>query len=234
MSIPAVLIGGLLWNINPKLPFLVALTIDGAIRLPILIYKIPETLIVYGHHYPTGPHIILYGLSGSGKTTIAHLVQKELSLEIIDENAFKDEKQNEGSILSSFTNNDLQEINNKLNIILNKSDRAIVIEGKLAIFAAKDKSKGLVILLVAPKYERVRRESRERNEPDFVVLKKVEEEDRKIAKLTRRLFGVDISKLPPFDIAINTESIPLEKILEIIKLLYSEEKRENGDKQQSK
>lgn len=67
MSIPAVLVGGLLWNIDLRLPFLMALIVDGIIRFPVLIYEIPETLIIHGHHYPTGPHIILYGLPGSGK-----------------------------------------------------------------------------------------------------------------------------------------------------------------------
>jgi len=40
----------------------------------------------------------------------------------------------------------------------------------------------------------------------------------------RRLYGADISKLPPFDIAINTDRIPPEKIVRIISLLREDKK----------
>jgi len=229
-SIPAVLVGGLLWNIDPRLPFIMALIVDGAIRFPVLIHEIPETLIVHGHHHPTGPHIILYGLPGSGKTSIARLVQKELSLEIIDESIIRSEKRNGSLPLIPLIDNGDEEIKKKLDDILAKTNRAAIIEGEPAIFAAKDEDKGLIILLVAPKDERVRREIKERGEPDFVTLRRIEEEDRKITKLTRQLFGADISKLPPFDIAINTERIPPEKIVKIIKILRGDKNEENVNK----
>jgi cytidylate kinase len=60
------------------------------------------------------------------------------------------------------------------------------------------------------------------------MLKRIEEEDVKIAKLTRQLFGADILKLPPFDIAINTERIPPEKIVKIIKILHSDRGEESA------
>lgn len=44
-AIPASLIGGFLWNVDPKLPFIIALAVDGLIRYPILIRHIPETPI---------------------------------------------------------------------------------------------------------------------------------------------------------------------------------------------
>ncbi|MEM2150339.1 MAG: MFS transporter [Candidatus Bathyarchaeia archaeon] len=229
MAIPAVLIGGLLWNIDPRLPFVMALVVDGLIRFPVLIYEIPETLIVHGHHHPMGPHIILYGLPGAGKTLIARLVQRELSLEIIDERAIGEEikgQENHLIPLPFLEKGNEREIEEKLNSILSKISRAAVIEGEPALFAAKDEDKGLIVLLVAPKDERVKREMRKYGGPDFVVLKKIEDEDRKFLRLTRQLFGADVSKLPPFDIAINTERIPPEKILKIIKILYSGDNRE--------
>ncbi|MEM2961088.1 MAG: MFS transporter, partial [Candidatus Bathyarchaeia archaeon] len=58
MAIPAAILGGFLWDIDPRFPFIMALLVDGLIRLPVLIYMIPETLIVHGPHHPTGPHII--------------------------------------------------------------------------------------------------------------------------------------------------------------------------------
>ncbi|MEM2342024.1 MAG: MFS transporter [Candidatus Bathyarchaeia archaeon] len=231
MSIPAVIAGGILWNIDPRLPFLMALCVDGLIRLPVLAHKIPETLIVHGHHHPTGPHIILYGLPGAGKTSIARLVQRELSLEVIDESMFAEKEEHKDAVIQiPFIRNDNGEekIEEKLNAILSRRDKAVIIEGEPAIFAAKDEDKGLIVLLVAPKDERVRREIKKHGEPDFLAFKRIEEGDRKIAKLTRQLFGADISKLPPFDIAINTERIPPEKIVKIIALLRGEgESREN-------
>lgn len=234
MSIPAVIAGGILWNIDPRLPFLMALCVDGLIRLPILAYKIPETLIVHGHHHPTGPHIILYGLPGAGKTSIARLVQRELSLEVIDESVFAEEEHKDTVIQIPFirNGNGEEKIEEKLNAILSRRDKAVIIEGEPAIFAAKDEDKGLIVLLVAPKDERVRREIKKHGGPDFLAFKRIEEEDRKIAKLTRQLFGADISKLPPFDIAINTERIPPEKIVKIIALLREE--GENGDNKVSR
>jgi len=221
MAIPAALIGGLLWNIDPRLPFIMALLVDGLIRLPILIYKVPETLIARSHRHPTGPHIILYGLPSSGKTSIARLVQRELSLEVIDERTFGEEEQNVPSIPIPFLsgNGNEKRVKEKLNSILAEKNRAVIIEGEPAIFAAKDEAKGLIILLVAPREERVQREIKKHGGPDFVALKRVEERDRKVAKLTRQLFNADISKLPPFDVAINTERIPPEKIVKMIALL---------------
>ena len=52
-----------------------------------------------------------------------------------------------------------------------------------------------------------------------MALRELEEKDREVARLTRQLYGVDISKLPPFDVAINTERIPPERIVKIISLL---------------
>ena len=221
MAIPAALIGGLLWNIDPRLPFIMALLVDGLIRLPILIYKVPETLIARSRRHPAGPHIILYGLPSSGKTSIARLVQRELSLEVIDERTFGEEEQNVPSIPIPFLsgNGNERRVKEKLNSILAEKNRAVIIEGEPAIFAAKDEAKGLIILLVAPREERVQREIKKHGGPDFVALKRVEERDRKVAKLTRQLFNADISKLPPFDVAINTERIPPEKIVKMIALL---------------
>ena len=232
MTIPAVLVGGLLWNVDPRLPFLMSLLIDVLIRLPILVYKIPETLIVYARHHPTGPHIILYGLSGSGKTSVARLVQRELSLEIVNESAFGREYRRTLPVPIPFINgsNIERKIRERLNSILSRKDRAVIIEGEPAIFAAKDKAKGLRVLLVAPKEERVRRRIKKHGGPDFVAFRKIEEKDRKIVKLTRELLGADISKLPPFDIAINTERIPPEKIAKIIALLRNDGKDENEGK----
>lgn len=231
MAIPAVLVGGLLWNIDPRLPFLMALIVDGLIRFPTLIYEIPETLIVHGHHHPIGPHIILYGLPGAGKTSIARLVQRELSLEIIDERILEEEMKEPDNHLIPLPfmdkGSDEKEIEEKLNFVLSRVNRAAIIEGEPALFAAKSEDRGLIVLLVAPKDERVKREMRKHGGPDFVVLKKIEDEDRRFLKLTRHLFGADISKLPPFDIAINTERIPPEKILKIIKVLYGNNNSEN-------
>ena len=223
MTIPAVMVGGFLWEIDPRLPFLTALLVDGLIRFPILIRRIPETLIVSNRRpRPAGPHIILYGLPGAGKTFIARLIQRDLSLELIDESFFKaDEKR---AIPIPFLNNHEGEkkIEEKVDSILTNKDKAVIIEGEPAIFAAKNGDKGLIILLVAPKGERLKRELGKNGGPDFLAFKRMEEKDRKVVKLVRRLFDADVSKLPPFDIAINTERVPPEKIVEIIALLHGE------------
>jgi len=222
MTIPASIFGGLLWSIDPKLPFLCAFLVDGLIRLPILICLIPETLVVSETPQPPGPHIIVYGLPASGRTSIAQLMHKELAYEIVDQQGV-DQKQSLPQSLFKFKffGNKKQETKEDyLSETLSKMKTASVIEGEAAIFAAKEKDKGVVVLLVASKDERIRRETQKIHAPEFVALKELEERDREVAKITKRLYGVDISKLPPFDVAINTERIPPEKIVKIISLLH--------------
>jgi len=217
MSIPASMVGGLLWNIDPRLPFIFAIAVDGMLRFPALIFRVPETVIGSSAIHPVGPHIILYGLSGSGRTTIARLIQQQLSAEIIDEKTIGLRK--ESGLLRSE-----REIYRKIRELGGKSKRLTVIEGEPAIFAAKQKDRGIIVLLVASRDERVRRKSRESKAPEFVAFKELEDEDRRVGRLMRRLYGADISKLPPFDIAINTDRIPPEKIVRIISLLREDKK----------
>lgn len=107
----------------------------------------------------------------------------------------------------------------KIGEILGRKSETVVMEGKPALLAAKAKDKTTRILLVASKEERVRRISKNSKAPEFVVQKELEGKDREVSRITRRLYGVDISKLPPFDVAINTERVPPDKIAKIIEIL---------------
>ena len=230
MSIPASIVGGLLWNVDPRLPFVAALLVDGLVRFPTLIHFIPETLVVHHDQQPVGPHIIVYGLPASGKSSIARLVQKELAVEPVEGPSIGKADQESIPVLkfTFFGNGKERKMAKRVSEALAHKSTASVIEGEAAVFAAKDKDKGIVVLLVASKDERVRRESEKSHAPEFVAMKELEEEDRKVAKLTKRLYGVDISKLPPFDVAINTERIPPEKIVKIISMLREKEENTNN------
>ncbi|HDJ66132.1 MAG TPA: hypothetical protein ENF33_00240 [Nitrososphaeria archaeon] len=223
MSIPACMVGGLLWNIDPRLPFILALAVDGLIRFPILIFNIPETVIRRSPIYPAGPRIILYGLPGSGRTTIARLVRQRLSVEIVDEGTM-----GLGGIARKHLLKKDKEIYRRLQEVSGKEKRTIIIEGEPAFFAAKQKDQGIIVLLVASRDERARRRSIRSKEPEFVAFKELEDEDREVAKIIRRLHKADISKLPPFDIAINTDRIPPEKAAKVISFLLEKEKSETG------
>ena len=87
-------------------------------------------------------------------------------------------------------------------------------------FTAEAEDKATIVLLAASKDERVRRKINNLREPEFVVSRTKEERDRKLSKTTKRLYGAGLSKLQPFDIAINTERVPLDKTVEIIALLH--------------
>jgi MFS family permease len=225
MTIPAAILGGLLWNVDPRLPFICAFIVDGFVRLPILIRLIPETLVVSQSPQPVGPHVIVYGLPASGRTSIAHLMQKELDYEIVEQPSAEPEKPTHQPLLkfAFFGDKKQKKLGNQVTEVLAHKKAASVIEGEAALFAAKEKDKGVVVLLVASKDERIRRETQKTHAPEYVALRELEEKDREVSKITRRLYGVDISKLPPFDVAINTERIPPEKIVKIISMLREKE-----------
>ncbi len=221
MAIPASIFGGLLWNVDPRLPFVCAFLVDGLVRFPVLIRLIPETLVTYKSPEPLGPHVIVYGLPSSGRTSIAQLIQKELDYEIIEQPPTKKEQQIHQPLFkfTFFGDKKFMSMEDKVSEALSQKKTASVIEGEAALFAANEKDKGVVVLLVASKDERIHRKTSRSTKPEFVALKELEQKDREVAKLTRQLYGVDISKLPPFDVAINTERIPPEKIVKIISML---------------
>jgi MFS family permease len=221
MTIPAAIFGGLLWNVDPRLPFVCAFLVDGLVRLPILIRLIPETLIVYKSPQPPGPHVIVYGLPSSGRTSIAQLIQKKLDLLLIEQPSTKQRQQIHQPLFKFTFFGDRKHIkmDDQVSEALSQKKTASVIEGEAALFAANEKDKGVIVLLVASKDERIRRKTGNSQEPEFVALRELEEKDREVVRLTRQLYGVDISKLPPFDIAINTERISPEKIVKFISML---------------
>jgi len=204
-SIPASLLGGILWNIDPRLPFLFALIVDAGFRLPILIRYVPETIVRMRKAPRIGPHILIYGLSEAGLTSTARLVQRSMKAEII---------------------NATQTDTKRLSKILRSEKRPLIIEGTPALYAAKDEQESVRVLLVASREERTRRRSQKSKKPEFVAFKELEEEDRKVDRIARRLYHADLSSMPPFDVAINTERIPPKKVAKIIAVLREKEDEE--------
>jgi cytidylate kinase len=152
-------------------------------------------------------------------------MQKELDYEIVEQPSAEPEQPIHQPLLkfAFFGDKKQKNIGSQVSEALSQKKAASVIEGEAALFAAKEKDKGVVVLLVASKDERIRRETQKTHAPDYVALRELEEKDREMSKITRRLYGVDISKLPPFDVAINTERIPPEKIVKIISMLREKE-----------
>ncbi|KYH42840.1 MAG: hypothetical protein AYL33_000280 [Candidatus Bathyarchaeota archaeon B63] len=205
-SIPASLLGGFLWNIDPRLPFIFALLVDAGVRFPILIRCIPETLIPTRRAPRIGPHIVIYGLSEAGLTSTARLVQRSMKAEIINA-AHVDVR--------------------RLTRMLRSERRPVIIEGTSALYAAREEQDSVRVLLVASKEERTRRRAQKFRKPEFVAFKEIEDEDRRIDRIAKRLYHADLSSMPPFDIAINTERISPKKIAKIIAIL-----REKDDEKQ--
>ncbi|RLE80539.1 MAG: hypothetical protein DRJ51_05640 [Thermoprotei archaeon] len=201
VAIPCGILGGVLWNIDPRLPFAFALLADIARSL--LLIKVPETLIPIPTTKVTAPrHIVVYELPGAGLGTVARLLRNRLGLEIINGSS------SEGGIDKVL-----------------RSDRPSVIEGEAGLVVAKERSDTFVVLLVAPRHERAIKKMQEESKPLFVVLKEVEEEDKKVSKMVKKYFNADLEHLPPFDIAINTERIPPDVAEEVIELVYREMKK---------
>lgn len=96
-AIPASLAGGLLWNMDPRFPFIVALIVDGLFRLPVLVHQVPETLMSRCSYPRTaGSRVVIYGLPGSGQTSTARLLQKGTKARILDESLVKEESEEKG------------------------------------------------------------------------------------------------------------------------------------------
>jgi len=208
-SIPASLLGGILWNIDPRLPFIFALFVDAGLRLPILIRYVPETLVPLRKAPRIGPHVLIYGLSEAGLTSTARLVQRSMKAEIIDTTRLD---------------------TRHLSRILRNEKRPMIIEGTSALYAAREEQDSVRILLVASKEERTRRRAQKSKKPEFVAFKEIEEEDKKVDRIARRLYHADLSSMPPFDIAINTERIPPNKVAEIIAVLRGKDEKKSEDK----
>ena len=206
-AIPASLLGGFLWNIDPRFPFVFALAVDAFFRLPVLIQFIPETLVPPRRKVPKiGPHVVIYGLTEAGVTSTARLVQRTMKTEIID-----------ASLVGS----------RKIGRILRSEEHPVIVEGAPALYAAEDAEESVRVLLVASREERTRRRAAKSKKPEFVALREVEEEDREVDRIARRLYRTDLSKMPPFDVAINTERIPPDKVARIIAVL----REENGEEE---
>jgi len=205
-SIPASLLGGILWNIDPRLPFLFALFIDAGLRFPILIRYVPETVVPMRKAPRIGPHILIYGLSEAGLTSTARLVQRSMKAEII-----------------SASHADTR----SLKRILKNEKRPMIIEGTPALYAAKEEQDSVRVLLVASREERTRRRAKKSKKPEFVAFKELEEEDRKVDRIAKRLYHADLSNMPPFDVAINTERVSPEKVAKIIALLREKDEKES-------
>jgi len=201
-SIPASLLGGVLWNVDPRLPFLFALIVDAGVRFPILIRYVPETLVHLRRAPRIGPHILIYGLSEAGLTSTARLIQRTMKAEIISTSQIDTKR---------------------LSRILKSEKRPVIIEGTPALYAAKEEQESIRVLLVASREERTRRRAQKSKKPEFVAFKELEEEDRKVNRIARRLYHVDLSNMPPFDVAINTERVSPKKVAKIISVLKEKE-----------
>jgi len=208
-SIPASLLGGILWNIDPRLPFIFALFVDAGLRLPILIRYVPETLVPLRKAPRIGPHVLIYGLSEAGLTSTARLVQRSMKAEIINTTRLD---------------------TRRLSRILRSEKRPMIIEGTSALYAAKEEQDSVRVLLVASREERTRRRAQKSKKPEFVAFKEIEEEDKKVDRIARRLYKADLSSMPPFDIAINTERIPPNKVAKIIAVLREKDEEKTEDK----
>jgi len=66
----------------------------------------------------------------------------------------------------------------------------VIIEGTSALYAAKEKQDSVRVLLVASRKERTRRRAQKSKKPEFVAFKELEEEDRKMDRIARRLYQI--------------------------------------------
>ncbi|HDH06893.1 MAG TPA: MFS transporter, partial [Thermoproteales archaeon] len=190
VAIFAGFLGGVLWSIDPRIPFTVAFLSDAARTL--LLFKVPETnLKTPSEEKETPQRILIYELPGAGLGTVTKLLKNRLNPRLID-------------------------------VVPREIDEKIKL--------AKEARDTLIVLLVAPRHERALKLMKEKGEPFFVAYKEIEEEDKKVSKVVKKYFKADLEKLPPFDIAINTQRIPPEVAEKIIEIAYNGAKKKKKSK----
>ncbi len=226
VAIPAGIAGGLLWNIDRRLPFAVALVVDGVLRFPVLARMVPETLV----KFPTsirvpGQRVVIYGLSEAGLTSTAKEMRDALQAEIVDDE-WVGRKLRERRLEIERTmhrphifTGEKDILEKGITRILAEEEKPMIVEGKVAIYAAREADKATLVLLVAPRYERARRLAQSTKKPDFVALREIEQRDRETQRLVRHVLRADIRAIPPFDVAINTERIPRELVKKILRVI---------------
>ena len=75
----------------------------------------------------------------------------------------------------------------------------------------------------------MRRRGARSRKPEFVALREVEEEDRKVDRIARRLYHAGLSRRPPFDVVIDTERVPPDKVARIISILREENGKDRSE-----
>jgi len=60
-------------------------------------------------------------------------------------------------------------------------------------------------------------------------LKELEEEDCEVDRIARRLYHADLSKMPPFDVAISTDRVPPDKAAKIVAVSREEKEQERKE-----
>jgi len=242
IAIPAGLAGGLLWDIDRRLPFAFALVVDGVFRFPALARMVPETLVRFpSPHRTHGQTVVIYGLSEAGLTSTAKEMRDAVHAEIVDEEWVKRRLQERRLEIERTIHRPHILISEKdilergISTILEEARKPLIVEGKVAIYAAREADKATLVLLVAPKYERARRLAETTKKPDFVALHEIEQRDRETQRLVKRVLRADMRALPPFDVAINTERISPELVRKILRAIdehRSETPSEEGEKRE--
>jgi len=163
--------------------------------------------------------IAISGPAGSGKTTVCVLVGDKLGYEcVLVGQIFRKMAQERGVDLEVFGRlaEEDETIDKELDqrmLAIAKANEDIVLEGRLTGIMLKGNGVPvLAVCITAPEEVRVRRIAGREGKPEEEVLREIRRRENSERKRYMAYYGVDIADDSPYDLCIDSQVTPAEKI----------------------
>lgn len=166
--------------------------------------------------------VAISGLHGTGKTTAAKALSKELDLRYISAgDVFRQMAEERDMSLSEFSNyvEDHPEIDKEIDQRTAEEAKkdGVLIDARLAGWMAKEAD--IRILLTASLEERVKRISDREDRSYEEVMEETRAREKSEEKRYKDIYDIDVGDCSVFDLVLNTEKFGEEEMIRVLKLV---------------